>query len=272
MRQSTSLRRCGQQMDRATARRRRQCLHGGTSTTRRTTTMTPPAAPPGARTRPGRQRPNAASDDPTGVRRGDRLRGRPDRCRRPGLGRPPARSPWPTPACAPRSGIRAYARPAPVRGCPPSTATDYWSTTPSHTDGEALWEKVCELGLEASSPRNAAATTSPAGAAGSRPRTATTGDTRSNLKAPVVFCRSMSRFIYPARGSHPGIQARWRGSSSGGYRSPSTCYGYSSRDGVLQQPSPGCWDAGKPSFPTLTAWSMRLDESHTGERASYGAG
>src|SRR6476469_9476966 len=35
---------------------------------------------------------------------------------------------------------------------------DYWSTTPSHTDGEALWEKVCELGLEASSPRNAAAT------------------------------------------------------------------------------------------------------------------
>jgi bifunctional non-homologous end joining protein LigD len=25
---------------------------------------------------------------------------------------------------------------------------DYWSTTPSHTDGEALWEKVCELGLE----------------------------------------------------------------------------------------------------------------------------
>ena len=24
----------------------------------------------------------------------------------------------------------------------------YWSTTPSHTDGEALWEKVCELGLE----------------------------------------------------------------------------------------------------------------------------
>src|SRR4051812_5951144 len=23
-----------------------------------------------------------------------------------------------------------------------------WSTTPSHTDGEALWEKVCELGLE----------------------------------------------------------------------------------------------------------------------------
>ena len=25
---------------------------------------------------------------------------------------------------------------------------DYWSTTPSHTDGEALWEKVSELGLE----------------------------------------------------------------------------------------------------------------------------
>jgi bifunctional non-homologous end joining protein LigD len=25
---------------------------------------------------------------------------------------------------------------------------DFWSTTPSHTDGEALWEKVCELGLE----------------------------------------------------------------------------------------------------------------------------
>jgi bifunctional non-homologous end joining protein LigD len=25
---------------------------------------------------------------------------------------------------------------------------DYWSTTPSHTDGEVLWEKVCELGLE----------------------------------------------------------------------------------------------------------------------------
>src|SRR3954447_13788236 len=23
-----------------------------------------------------------------------------------------------------------------------------WSATPSHTDGEALWEKVCELGLE----------------------------------------------------------------------------------------------------------------------------
>jgi len=25
---------------------------------------------------------------------------------------------------------------------------DYWSTTPSHADGEALWEKVCQLGLE----------------------------------------------------------------------------------------------------------------------------
>jgi bifunctional non-homologous end joining protein LigD len=25
---------------------------------------------------------------------------------------------------------------------------DAWSTTPSHTDGEALWQKVCELGLE----------------------------------------------------------------------------------------------------------------------------
>jgi bifunctional non-homologous end joining protein LigD len=25
---------------------------------------------------------------------------------------------------------------------------DYWSTTFSHTDGEALWEKVCRLGLE----------------------------------------------------------------------------------------------------------------------------
>jgi hypothetical protein len=25
---------------------------------------------------------------------------------------------------------------------------DYWSTTPSHEDGESLWEKVCELGLE----------------------------------------------------------------------------------------------------------------------------
>ena len=24
----------------------------------------------------------------------------------------------------------------------------YWSTTPSHTDGEALWDKVCQLGLE----------------------------------------------------------------------------------------------------------------------------
>jgi bifunctional non-homologous end joining protein LigD len=26
--------------------------------------------------------------------------------------------------------------------------SDHWSTTPSHTDGNALWEKVCELGLE----------------------------------------------------------------------------------------------------------------------------
>jgi bifunctional non-homologous end joining protein LigD len=25
---------------------------------------------------------------------------------------------------------------------------DAWSTTPSHTDGEALWERVCDLGLE----------------------------------------------------------------------------------------------------------------------------
>ena len=25
---------------------------------------------------------------------------------------------------------------------------DAWSTTPSHTDGEALWAKVCELGIE----------------------------------------------------------------------------------------------------------------------------
>jgi bifunctional non-homologous end joining protein LigD len=25
---------------------------------------------------------------------------------------------------------------------------DYWSTTPSHADGEALWERVCALGLE----------------------------------------------------------------------------------------------------------------------------
>ena len=25
---------------------------------------------------------------------------------------------------------------------------DYWSTTSSHEDGEALWEKVCQLGLE----------------------------------------------------------------------------------------------------------------------------
>jgi bifunctional non-homologous end joining protein LigD len=25
---------------------------------------------------------------------------------------------------------------------------DYWSTTPSHQDGEALWKKVCALGLE----------------------------------------------------------------------------------------------------------------------------
>src|SRR5215212_11766173 len=25
---------------------------------------------------------------------------------------------------------------------------DHWSTTSSHTDGEALWEKVCRLGLE----------------------------------------------------------------------------------------------------------------------------
>jgi bifunctional non-homologous end joining protein LigD len=25
---------------------------------------------------------------------------------------------------------------------------DSWSTTPSHSDGESLWEKVCELGLE----------------------------------------------------------------------------------------------------------------------------
>jgi bifunctional non-homologous end joining protein LigD len=25
---------------------------------------------------------------------------------------------------------------------------NYWSTTPSHTDGEGLWEKVCQLGLE----------------------------------------------------------------------------------------------------------------------------
>jgi ATP-dependent DNA ligase len=25
---------------------------------------------------------------------------------------------------------------------------DAWSTTPSHTDGEALWDKVCQLGLE----------------------------------------------------------------------------------------------------------------------------
>ena len=25
---------------------------------------------------------------------------------------------------------------------------DAWSTTPSHTDGEALWENVCDLGLE----------------------------------------------------------------------------------------------------------------------------
>jgi bifunctional non-homologous end joining protein LigD len=25
---------------------------------------------------------------------------------------------------------------------------DAWSATPSHTDGEALWQKVCQLGLE----------------------------------------------------------------------------------------------------------------------------
>jgi bifunctional non-homologous end joining protein LigD len=25
---------------------------------------------------------------------------------------------------------------------------EYWSTTPSHTDGDAVWEKVCQLGLE----------------------------------------------------------------------------------------------------------------------------
>ena len=25
---------------------------------------------------------------------------------------------------------------------------DYWSTTPSYLDGAALWEKICELGLE----------------------------------------------------------------------------------------------------------------------------
>src|SRR4051812_4711714 len=38
---------------------------------------------------------------------------------------------------------------------------DYWSTTPSHQDGEALWEKVCALGLEGVVAKNAPATASP---------------------------------------------------------------------------------------------------------------
>jgi ATP-dependent DNA ligase len=33
-----------------------------------------------------------------------------------------------------------------MAGC--ERSADAWSTTPSHLDGEALWEKVCELGLE----------------------------------------------------------------------------------------------------------------------------
>jgi hypothetical protein len=55
---------------------------------------------------------------------------------------------------------------------------DYWSTSSSDLDGEALWQAVCHLGLEASSLRNAAAPTRRRGATGSRSRAGTTGDTQ----------------------------------------------------------------------------------------------
>jgi len=47
-----------------------------------------------------------------------------------------------------------------------------WSTTPAYDDGDALWEKVSALGLEGVVSKKRRATTSPAGAAGSKPRTA----------------------------------------------------------------------------------------------------
>ena len=56
---------------------------------------------------------------------------------------------------------------------------EYWSTTPSYLDGAALWEKVWELGLERVVAKKRSGHYLPADAAGSRPRTAPTGDTRS---------------------------------------------------------------------------------------------
>src|SRR4051794_24579766 len=71
---------------------------------------------------------------------------------------------------------------------------DYWSTTPSHTDGEALWEKVCRLGLEGVVAKKRAATISPAGAAGSRQRIAPTGGIRSSSPThPGVRAERASR-------------------------------------------------------------------------------
>jgi bifunctional non-homologous end joining protein LigD len=59
---------------------------------------------------------------------------------------------------------------------------DAWSTTPSHTDGEALWDKVCELGLEGVVAKRRSGHYLPGRRGGSRPRTATIGDTRWRLK------------------------------------------------------------------------------------------
>jgi len=72
---------------------------------------------------------------------------------------------------------------------------DYWST-PSHTDGELSGRRSASSAWKAWSPRNAAATTSPAGADGSRPRTGTTGDTRWSSKP---LDRHGAKLSLPAR-------------------------------------------------------------------------
>ena len=50
-----------------------------------------------------------------------------------------------------------------------------WAASPVYEDGEALRERSAGSAWKASSPRSATATTCPAAAAGSRPRTAPTG-------------------------------------------------------------------------------------------------
>ena len=94
---------------------------------------------------------------------------------------------------------------------------DYWSTTPSHTDGEALWETVCELGLEGVVAKKRSGHYLP----GRRGWIKTKNRAYWRYPLELEATRSYPADPSAASTSHSArstqaIQARWRGSSSGG--------------------------------------------------------